>query len=234
MKRGIIISFLKFYFILDFCLETFNYKSSSFFFYYGPPGAWPAFLRPTISLLAPQYQRTLLICLWSGRVFELTLRKWSLLTLSMASSSSPSSLVSYKRSGGWSSAAFKGFYDSGIFTDAKLASSMSSMGGPFINCHRIVLSAVSAPLKRKFLAQPDPEAVVYVDGVRHNVLLSIVDLVYRGSVNVRREENEDFCAAMRSLAVRLDDEIDRRVYEDSADEDFMAGSQGRKVYQRQR
>lgn len=62
---------------------------------------------------------------------------------------SSSSAVSYDRGSGFVPDAFAQFYDKGEFTDAKLASSHPDDSGICINCHRVILAAVSAPLKRK-------------------------------------------------------------------------------------
>ena len=86
-----------------------------------------------------------------------------------------------------------------------------------------MLASVSAPLRRRFLQQSDPAKIVYVDGVRHNTLVQILDLVYHGRVRVRRgEEHEAFCAAMRSLAVKLGRKVERMVNEDDSAEDDAA------------
>ncbi len=66
--------------------------------------------------------------------------------------------------------------------------------------------------------------MVLVDGVRHNVLLSMVDLVYRGVVKVRREDNEQFKAGMRALAIKLGPNIDRKVSEEDDDGDEHASN----------
>ena len=57
-------------------------------------------------------------------------------------------------------------------------------------------------------------------------MLNVLELVYRGKVKIRRGEDDDaFRAAMRSLAIRLGPEIDRRVY-DEDDEYGGAGTAG--------
>ena len=130
--------------------------------------------------------------------------------------------------------AFASYYQHGVFADARLSGSVPPGEAPpvrghdlVVHCHRVVLSAVSAPLRRRFVQQPDPSAVVRVDGVRHNALVSVLDLVYHGRVRVRREEREEFCAAMRALAIRLGDErIDRMVYEEDFGEDPLSPFQG--------
>ena len=75
-----------------------------------------------------------------------------------------------------------------------------------------------------FQLHPDPSSVVVLKSVDHNQLNNVLRLVYEGRVEVRKEEELDFCQAMRSLNVRLDQKIDQVVYnEGKATEDKERG-----------
>ncbi len=94
-------------------------------------------------------------------------------------------------------------YRNNQFTDAKLCSDVveDSTTKLVINCHRVILAAVSPYFRKKFENIPNPKDEIRVR-VGHNALTQVLTLIYDGEVKVPATEEEDFFVALRSLNIR--------------------------------
>jgi len=71
-----------------------------------------------------------------------------------------------------------------------------------IECHKVVLSACS-PLMLKILRQNNhPHPLLYLKGVKFNHLLSLIDFMYDGQVNVSQEDLMSFMATAEELKIK--------------------------------
>ena len=123
--------------------------------------------------------------------------------------------LTYTRSGpAFTSETFGGFYQAKTFTDVRLMSS----DGLAIEGHKVVLAAASPMLKKRLLDLPEGRRDLRLDLFSHNVLLAVLDLIYKGTARVKVDEREDFQAAVRFLALKLDPDLKKRIYDDQEDE----------------
>ena len=61
-----------------------------------------------------------------------------------------------------------------------------------INAHKLVLSACSPVLKELLLENPQSQPLLYLSGVKHKQLESILQFMYSGEVIVLKEDIEEF------------------------------------------
>jgi hypothetical protein len=123
--------------------------------------------------------------------------------------------VVYERENLGMTSMFRQFLRDDHYTDAKLASQHEP--NLVLRGHRVLLSACSRVLHKKFQREPNPNTVVRVDLVDHKNLNYIFQLIYEGKVSLPQDDADSFKASLRSLNVRLDSTFDRIVY-DSDDE----------------
>jgi hypothetical protein len=121
-------------------------------------------------------------------------------------------MITYERQTFGPADLFKDLRDRQVLFDGKIASADPSERSLVLRCHRVVLAAVSRPLEEMFKKIQDPEQIVFIPCVGYNSLNYILKLIYEGSVKVKDDENEAFTASLRSLAIKLGKEIDKRVY----------------------
>nr|CAD7256453.1 unnamed protein product [Timema shepardi] len=75
-------------------------------------------------------------------------------------------------------------------------------GGNFVQAHKIVLSVCSPYFKELFKVNPCKHPIVIMKDVGHKELISILEFMYRGEVNVRQEELASFLKTAESLQVK--------------------------------
>ena len=75
-------------------------------------------------------------------------------------------------------------------------------GGQLIKAHRIILSAISPFFKNMFQSNSHPHPFVYLRGIDHTNLSSIMDFAYLGEANVEQEKVNTFLEAARELQIR--------------------------------
>nr|CAD7452101.1 unnamed protein product [Timema tahoe] len=75
-------------------------------------------------------------------------------------------------------------------------------GGNFVQAHKIVLSVCSPYFKELFKVNPCKHPIVIMKDVGHKELVSILEFMYRGEVNVRQEELASFLKTAESLQVK--------------------------------
>ena len=116
----------------------------------------------------------------------------------------PSVYHTYTREGhAFSQESFASLYQDSLFTDVRLVSS----DGLAIECHRVVLAAASPFLKSSLIRLRDGQRDLKLEVFSHNVLLAVLDLIYKGEAKVRTEERVNFCAAVRYLALKVDPKL---------------------------
>ncbi len=88
------------------------------------------------------------------------------------------------------------------FIDAKFASKYEPH--KILKGHRVLLSAVSNFLYKKFKGNPNPNDVVLLELVEHTQLTYFLQLLYDGSVTIPQKDLIFFNATLRALNVKLD------------------------------
>ena len=71
-----------------------------------------------------------------------------------------------------------------------------------INLHKVVLSASSPFFRNILLKNPHPNPLLYMKGVKHAQLHSIINFVYLGHTEVAQEELDLFLATARELQIK--------------------------------
>ena len=113
------------------------------------------------------------------------------------------------------SGVFSSLFHDKTFTDVSVAARPKDREDqPLeIRCHRVVLAAVSKVLREKF-ERNEGNPIIYIDYMSHNTLMSIVEFIYKGRVRVQQRDFDAFFAGMRSLLIKFNDSIDKRIYGD--------------------
>nr|CAD7452102.1 unnamed protein product [Timema tahoe] len=75
-------------------------------------------------------------------------------------------------------------------------------GGNFVQAHKIVLSVCSPYFKELFKVNPCKHPIVIMKDVGHKELVSILEFMYLGEVNVRQEELSSFLKTAETLQVK--------------------------------
>nr|CAD7569134.1 unnamed protein product [Timema californicum] len=75
-------------------------------------------------------------------------------------------------------------------------------GGNFVQAHKIVLSVCSPYFKELFKVNPCKHPIVIMKDVGHKELISILEFMYLGEVNVRQEELSSFLKTAETLQVK--------------------------------
>ena len=98
------------------------------------------------------------------------------------------------------------------YSDVALKSNLCDLT---ISAHRILLAACSKHMEKLFNKDVKRE-IVEVRNVDHNTLFAVVQFIYNGQIELKStDEDEDFRAAMRSLNIRLSDEVNAIIFEDA-------------------
>jgi len=99
------------------------------------------------------------------------------------------------------SSAFRELRDDADFFDVTLATDEDE-----VKAHKVVLSACSPHLKQVLKKHSKGEnqahLLIYLRGVRHTDLVSVLEFMYNGEVNVSQEDLNSFLAVAEDLRVR--------------------------------
>jgi len=99
------------------------------------------------------------------------------------------------------SGAFKDLRAESDFFDVTLACSDS--GAKTLQAHKVILSACSNFFKTTFRnAQKQVNPYIYLRGVSYSDLVSILDFIYNGEVNVAQEDLNSFLAVAEELQIK--------------------------------
>ena len=71
-----------------------------------------------------------------------------------------------------------------------------------IKAHKIILSSCSPVLKKLLLDNPHPHPMIYLSGVKHEQLESILQWMYFGETNVYKDNIEEFMEIGKELEVK--------------------------------
>jgi hypothetical protein len=102
------------------------------------------------------------------------------------------------------SGAFKDLRAESDFFDVTLACSDS--GAKTLQAHKVILSACSTffkgMLRQQMSAHKHPNPYIYLRGVSYNDLVSVLDFIYNGEVNVAQEDLNSFLAVAEELQIK--------------------------------
>lgn len=102
------------------------------------------------------------------------------------------------------SGAFKDLRAESDFFDVTLACSDS--GAKTLQAHKVILSACSTffkgMLRQQMNAHKHPNPYIYLRGVSYNDLVSVLDFIYNGEVNVAQEDLNSFLAVAEELQIK--------------------------------
>ena len=102
------------------------------------------------------------------------------------------------------SGAFKELRAESDFFDVTLA--CSDGGARTLQAHKVILSACSTFFKTTFRQQMNahkhPNPYIYLRGVSYSDLVSILDFIYNGEVNVAQEDLNSFLAVAEELQIK--------------------------------
>ena len=96
-----------------------------------------------------------------------------------------------------SSEAFKNLLHDIDFTDVTLACSENSK----VFAHKVILSTCSPFFKKIFLKNSHKEILIYLKGISHKDLTSIIEFMYLGQTKVSKEGLETFLLAAQELQI---------------------------------
>jgi len=71
-----------------------------------------------------------------------------------------------------------------------------------VHCHKLVLSSCSSLLLKLFRQNVHPHPLLYLKGIQFKHLLSVLDFMYEGQVNVAQEDLACFMATAEELKVK--------------------------------
>jgi len=102
------------------------------------------------------------------------------------------------------SGAFRELREDSDFFDVTLATSDS--GNRTLQAHKVILSACSnffkQMLRQQTRAHAHPHPFIYLRGVSYNDLLSVLDFMYHGEVNVAQDDLNSFLAVAEELQIK--------------------------------
>ena len=96
------------------------------------------------------------------------------------------------------SSAFREIRKDEDFFDVTLASEDDHQ----IKAHKVILSACSPFFRKVLKRNPHASPLLYLKGIRYSDLVSILNFMYHGEVNVAQDELNSFLAAAEELCVR--------------------------------
>ena len=71
-----------------------------------------------------------------------------------------------------------------------------------VQCHKVILSACSPFFRAILRKNPHQHPLLYLNGVKYQELLSVLNFMYQGEVNVAEEELNSFLAVAEELKVK--------------------------------
>ena len=71
-----------------------------------------------------------------------------------------------------------------------------------VSAHKVVLAASSQFFRNILRRNPHQHPLLYLKGVKHKELLSILNFIYKGSVNIAQEELSSFLSVAEELKVK--------------------------------
>ena len=71
-----------------------------------------------------------------------------------------------------------------------------------VQCHKVILSACSPFFRAILRKNPHQHPLLYLKGVKYQELLSVLNFMYQGEVNVAQEELNSFLAVAEELRVK--------------------------------
>ena len=95
------------------------------------------------------------------------------------------------------SVAFRELREEKDFFDVTLACDDSQ-----VQAHKVILSACSPFFRNILRRNPHQHPLLYLKGVKHKELLSVLNFMYQGEVNVAQEELNSFLAVAEDLRVK--------------------------------
>ena len=75
-------------------------------------------------------------------------------------------------------------------------------GDSQVSAHKVILAASSQFFRNILRANPHPHPLLYLRGVRHKELLSILSFMYKGQVNIAQEELSTFLSVAEDLKIK--------------------------------
>jgi len=97
----------------------------------------------------------------------------------------------------------------GLFEDQEFVDvTLACEGGKLIKAHKVVLSTSSTAFKHMFVNSRHTHQIVYLKGVKIDILEALIRFIYLGEVTVERADFDSFIALARELDV---DGLDERV-----------------------
>merc|ERR1719312_1981011 len=71
-----------------------------------------------------------------------------------------------------------------------------------VSCHKVILSACSPFFRNVLRRNPHQHPLLYLKGVKYSELISVLNFMYMGEVNVAQEELNSFLAVAEELKVK--------------------------------
>ena len=94
--------------------------------------------------------------------------------------------------------AFKDLRDEKEFTDVTLACE----NGEQVEAHKVVLISSSPFFKGLLLRNKHPHPLIYMRGVKSEILVAMIDFLYHGEANVLQENLDSFLAIAEELQLK--------------------------------
>jgi len=95
--------------------------------------------------------------------------------------------------------------DDSAFCDVTLA-----CDGRRVEAHKVILSSCSPVIKDLLIQSQHPHPILYLRGVKFSQITALLDFIYKGEVDLAREELDDFLEVARELQVKGLTEEDRQ------------------------
>ena len=95
------------------------------------------------------------------------------------------------------SSAFQELRDDSDFYDVTLA-----CGDRHVEAHKVILSACSSFFRDLLKKYKHPHPLVYLKGVKYSEIVSLLNFIYQGEVNVAQEDLSSFLAVAEELKVK--------------------------------
>ena len=114
----------------------------------------------------------------------------------------------------WSEGLVKNAMEDDHFSDVTLVSEDNQI----ILAHKIILSSISPFFENILRKHKHPNPLIFVGGISHKILISIVDFIYQGKVKVARCDLDMFVDACKQLKIKgVSEELERVVETDVTD-----------------
>lgn len=97
--------------------------------------------------------------------------------------------------------AFEESFNNGLMTDVTLFLD----DGRNIKCHKMVLAATSEYFREIFMESSCKHPMVFLNNIEYSEMKAILEYMYRGEVNVEKEEVPELLKLAEFFKVRLND-----------------------------